>query len=572
MYIPIDDVYFALFNNNVINTSRFSKDYASDTEKKVYEIYLTKKENVCAELREELTESETPYNRLSKEYQNYQSYIVSMLSSDNHGVLIRDRIDTSDATYIEWTKNETISLKEYLTYAISMNWIDTAKLDLDVQYSDSDEIYAGLVDYIINALQNNSEFSKRLYKYMIANNNITGKQICIILWDQDLINVEESRITGLKSGRITAYDFIIDCISNLQITPAQLALDPCSGSCVITDVNTGDVKALVSYPGYDNNRLANSADSAYLARLNSDLSKPLWNYATQNRSAPGSTLKMMVAVAGVEEGVIRLNEDIRCEGSFTKLTGTIHNCWISPGAHGRMNITSAIANSCNSFFYEVGFRMAQDEDGYNATVGTDTLAKYADMFGLTETSGVEISEANPRVSDAFPVPSAIGQGTHAYTTAGLARYVTAVANSGTVYNLTLVDKITDTNGNIQVDNNAEVRNTIELSDSLWNAIHQGMRQVVLKKAYYSELAVNVAGKTGTAQETASRPDHALFVGYAPYENPEIAIATRVLNGYSSDYAAQITKDIIVYYYGLAEEDEIITGTAEQPLTGSTTGD
>lgn len=572
MYIPIDDVYFALFNNNVIDTSRFSKSYASETEKEVYEKFLVKKENVSIELREELLETATPYNKLSKEYQNYESYIVSLLSSDNHGVLLKSEIDTSDPVYIAWAKDETISLKEYLNYAISKNWIDTTKLNLDVQYSDSDEIYAGLVDYIIDALQNNSEFNKKIYKYMISNNNITGKQICIILWDQDLINVEEEKIKGLKSGKISAYNFMIDCISELEITPAQLALDPCSGSCVITDVNTGDVKALVSYPGYDNNRLANSADSEYLARLNSDLSRPLWNYATQNRSAPGSTLKMLVAVAGLEEDVISLNEDIKCEGSFTKLTGTVHNCWIYPGAHGRVDVTEAIANSCNSYFYEVGFRMSQDEDGYNATIGTQTLAKYVDMFGLSEVSGVEISEANPQVSDAFPVPSAIGQGTHAYTTVGLARYVTAVANSGTVYNLTLIDKVTDTNGNLQFDNSAEVRNTIDLSDDVWDSIHEGMRQVVIKKTYFNSVAVNVAGKTGTAQEVSSRADHALFVGYAPYEDPEIAIAIRVLNGYTSDYAAQITKDIVMYYYGLAEEDEIITGTAEQPLTATTTGD
>ena len=572
MYIPIDDVYFALFNNNVIDTSRFSKSYASETEKEVYEKFLTKKDNVSAELYDELMVSATPYNQLSREYQNYESYIVTLLMSENHGVLIRDEIDRTDATYLAWTRDETISLKEYLNYAISMNWVDTTKLDLEVQYSDSDEIYAGVVDYIIDSLQNNSEFNKKLYKYMIANNNISGKQICIILWDQDLINVDESKITGLKSGRISAYNFIIDCISNLEITPAQLALDPCSGSCVITDVNTGDVKALVSYPGYDNNRLANSADSEYLARLNSDLSRPLWNYATQNKSAPGSTLKMCMSVAAVEENVVTLNEDIKCEGSFDKLTGTIHRCWIYPGAHGRLDITEAIANSCNCYFYEVGYRMSQDEDGYNATVGIETLSRYTDMFGLSEPSGVEISEASPQVSDAFPVPSAIGQGTHAYTTVGLARYVTAVANSGTVYNLTLIDKVTDTNGNLQFDNSAEIRNEIELDDDVWDAIHAGMRQVVQKKAYFSTVAVDVAGKTGTAQETASRADHALFVGYAPYEDPEIAIAIRVLNGYTSDYAAQITKDVVMYYYGLAEEEEIITGTADQPLTATTTGD
>ena len=101
----------------------------------------------------------------------------------------------------------------------------------------------------------------------------------------------------------------------------------------------------------------------------------------------------------------------------------------------------------------------------------------------------------------------------------------------------------------------------------WNAMHRGMRQVVENKSYFGDLAVNVAGKTGTAEQISSRPNHALFVCYAPYETPEIAVATRIPWGYSSDYAAQVTRDIIKYHYGLAEEDELITGTADAPDAG-----
>ena len=110
----------------------------------------------------------------------------------------------------------------------------------------------------------------------------------------------------------------------------------------------------------------------------------------------------------------------------------------------------------------------------------------------------------------------------------------------------------------------EVRNTIDLPDSYWNAIHTGMRRVVQKKAYYNDLGVDVAGKTGTAQESKSRTNHALFVSYAPYNNPEIAVATRIAFGYSSDYAANATRDIYKYYFDLEEEDDILTGTAEVP--------
>ena len=191
------------------------------------------------------------------------------------------------------------------------------------------------------------------------------------------------------------------------------------------------------------------------------------------------------------------------------------------------------------------------------------------MYGLSETSGIEIEEYAPQISDTDAVRSAIGQGSNNFTTVGLARYVTTVANSGTCYNLTLVNKITDRNGNLLKDNQAKIRNTIDLTGAEWNAIHTGMRQVVEGKAYYSDLKVNVAGKTGTAEESKSRANHALFVCYAPYETPEIAIATRIAYGYSSDYAARTTKDVISYYFDLADEEELITDSASQ-LGASTT--
>ncbi|MDE5588435.1 MAG: penicillin-binding protein, partial [Acetatifactor sp.] len=195
------------------------------------------------------------------------------------------------------------------------------------------------------------------------------------------------------------------------------------------------------------------------------------------------------------------------------------------------------------------------------TEGLNILYEYADMYGLTEKSGIEIAEAAPKVSTEDAVRSAIGQGSHSYTTVGIARYVTTVANSGICYNLTLLDKVTDLEGNLIREHEPEVRNVIEMPQEYWNAIHAGMRQVVQNKTYFSDLAVEVAGKTGTAEQVSSRPNHALFVCYAPYEQPEIAIATRIPFGYSSDYAAHTTKDIIKYYYGLAEEDELITGEA-----------
>lgn len=569
--IPIDDVYFALINNNVIDTNHFTHDNASDTEKEVYQIYTNKEKEVLATLKEELQSRKTPYNKLSKEYKTYESYIVSMLI--NKGVLISSAIDREDKTYIAWTKEETISLNEYLTYAISKNWVDITKLEVDSQYSASSEVLGSIIDYILVHLQDNQEFSKKMYKYLISSQKIKGRQICLLLWEQDLISVEESRIVSLKNGSINPYNFMIEMIRDIQITPAQLALDPCTASCVVTDVNTGDVLALVSYPGYDLNKMANGVDAEYYAKINRDLSVPQWNAATQQLTAPGSTFKVVSSVAAVEEGAVSgLGETIRCSGVFDKLAPTIHRCWVYPSAHGNMNVSSAIANSCNCYFYEVGYRLSQDSSGYNSDYGLSRLKKYADLFGLTEKSGIEITESEPKFSDLYAVPSMIGQGTHNYTTVGLARYVTTIANSGTCYNLSLLEKLTDSKGNLIEDYKAEVRNQVTLDDSMWKAIHTGMRQVVETKAYYNDLAVNVAGKTGTAQQDKTRANHALFISYAPYENPEISVTIRIANGYDSGYAAQTARDVYKYYYGLAKEDDLLTGTAEVPEITGGTGD
>ncbi|MDE7321121.1 MAG: penicillin-binding protein [Lachnospiraceae bacterium] len=563
--IPIDDVYFALINNNIIDINHFNDENAYDTEKEVYQIFLEKQQSVLASLEDELITLKTPYNELTKEYKNYESYIVSMLMDKD--VLVSSAIDREDPTYIAWTTDEVISLNEYLTYAISQNWIDTTKLSVTSQYSDSSEVLNSVIQYIVENLRNNTRFSKRLYKYMISDQTITGRRICLLLWEQDIISVEESKITALKNGVSNPYNFMLEMIQTLQITPAQLALDPSSGSCVVTDVNTGEVLALVSYPGYDINKLANGVDADYFAKLQADLSVPQWSAATQQETAPGSTFKMVSAVAAMQEGVISsLTETVFCTGIFDKIEPPIR-CWSSAG-HGSMNLSNAIANSCNVFYYEVGYRLGQDSNGYNSEYGLSRLKKYADMFGLTEKSGIEITESEPKFSDEYIVPTTIGQGTNNYTTVGLARYVTAVANSGTVFNLSILDKLTDSKGNLIEDYTPEIRNTIDIDSSIWDAIHSGMRSVIEKKQYYKDLAVNVAGKTGTAQEGRNRTNHALFLSYAPYENPEISITVRIAYGYSSDYAAQTARDVYKYYYGLAGEDELLTGTAEIPETVS----
>ncbi|MCM1190976.1 MAG: penicillin-binding transpeptidase domain-containing protein [Butyrivibrio sp.] len=561
--IPIYDVYFAMFNNSIIDVKHMASENAGETETAVYQAYLAYKEQVYEKLIQELTESRTPYKKLSKEYQTYESNIVTLLN--RNGVIITEAVDANDPTQIAWVTDEVISLNEYLKYCISKNWIDVSKLSIDDKYSDSAEIYDVLLDYIIAMIDKNTEFQKRFYKYMLLSDTITGKQVCMILCEQMLVEIPPEDESALYNGKLSAYNFMKNRIDSIDITPAQLALDPCNASCIITDTSTGDILAMVSYPGYDNNKMANSVDAEYFAKLNADKANPQWNYATQSALAPGSTFKMVTATAGLMEGVISLRDKFTCVGTFTEIEPS-PRCWRRSG-HGNETLTTAIRDSCNYYFYNVGYRLSTRNGVYNDTEGLNTLYEYADLYGLTEKSGIEIAEAAPNVSTLDAVRSAIGQGSNSYTTVGIARYVTTVANSGTCFNLTLLDKVTDREGNLIREPEPDVRNVIEMPGEYWDAIHKGMRQVVQNKVYFADLAVEVAGKTGTAEQVSSRPSHALFVCYAPYEQPEIAIATRIPFGYSSDHAAQATRNIIMYYYGLAEEDELITGEADAPEEG-----
>ncbi len=556
--IAIYDVYNALIENSIIDVSHFSEKGARETEAAVYEKYKQQQANVLNRLRDEMLVTKTSYDQLSTEYQVYMLYIVSLLGDNN--ILLKNEIDETDEIYQAWRTDENIPLEQYLRHCIAMRWIDVTKLELENDYADSEEIYRTLVDYVLKKLETDTTFEKRVYRYMIKNDVVSGREICQILCEQKIVEVDSDVEDRLFGGGITAYQFMLDRITDLDITPAQLALEPCSGSMVVTDVNTGDTLALVSYPGYDTNRLANSIDAEYYAKLMSDEARPMYSRATQERTAPGSTYKMVSATAGLMEGVITTTTSLGCKGPFDKISPP-PRCHIYPGAHGMLNVSGAIQRSCNNFFYEVGYRLGSIGDSYNSERGTDMLAKYADMYGLSETSGLELEESDPKLSTEDAVRSAIGQGNNNYTTAQLARYVTAVANSGTCYDLTLIDKITDKNGSLLDDRSAAVRNKIEMDQSYWNAIHAGMRGVVENMSYYADVGVNVAGKTGTAEQSERHPNHALFVSYAPYENPEISVTVRIANGYSSSYAAQTAKDFYVYYYKLDDEENILTGQA-----------
>lgn len=542
--IPINDVYTALIGNSVINTEHFSKAKASDTEKNVLSVFKSRQKTTLGKIKQELTSSPEALNTMSDEVLDEFTYIISMLKDDQ--VLLKNEIDTSDSVYQKW-KNQKISPKEYLSYCITQHWIDISQLNVDEKYADSTEVYDALCKYILKNIKTDTEFSKIIYQYMITRGEISPRQLCLILFDQGVLDYDDATVNKLKNGSLSPRDFLMKKIYNIEITPAQLALEPCTGSCVVTDEKTGEILAMVSYPGYDSNKLANGVDSEYFASLQHDKSSPLLNYATQQKTAPGSTFKLVSATAGLAENVITTSDQIRCTGIYNDISNK-PKCWIYPGSHGLDNVSEAIRDSCNIFFYTVGNRLAQKKTGsYNDANGIDLIQKYAHIYGLDQKTGLEISESKSSVATKYPVMAAIGQSDNNYTTVALSRYVTAVA-SGKKYNYQLMNKIVDADGKTVKKykvNYEDISDT--LTSSQWDAIHSGMREVVSTMDRFQEFDIPVAGKTGTAQQTG-HANHGLFVGYAPYDDPEITIAVRIANGYSSHNAATAARNVISYYY------------------------
>lgn len=542
--IPINDVYTALIGNSVINTEHFSKAKASDTEKNVLSVFKSRQKTTLGKIKQELTSSPEALNTMSDEVLDEFTYIISMLKDEQ--VLLKNEIDTSDSVYQKW-KNQKISPKEYLSYCITQHWIDISQLNVDEKYADSTEVYDALCKYILKNIKTDTEFSKIIYQYMITRGEISPRQLCLILFDQGVLDYDDATVNKLKNGSLSPRDFLMKKIYNIEITPAQLALEPCTGSCVVTDEKTGEIRAMVSYPGYDSNKLANGVDSEYFASLQHDKSSPLLNYATQQKTAPGSTFKLVSATAGLAENVITTSDQIRCTGIYNDISNK-PKCWIYPGSHGLDNVSEAIRDSCNVFFYTVGNRLAQKKTGsYNDANGIDLIQKYAHIYGLDQKTGLEISESKSSVATKYPVMAAIGQSDNNYTTVALSRYVTAVA-SGKKYNYQLMNKIVDADGKTVKKYKADYEDISDtLTSSQWDAIHSGMREVVSTMDRFQGFDIPVAGKTGTAQQTG-HANHGLFVGYAPYDDPEITIAVRIANGYSSHNAATAARNVISYYY------------------------
>ncbi len=339
-----------------------------------------------------------------------------------------------------------------------------------------------------------------------------------------------------------------------------------AGAVVVLDCNTGAVLASVSLPTYDITKYFED-----YSKLASDISSPLWNRALQSAYAPGSTMKPAIALAALEEGEIDTGSTCYCGQTYV-LEDQTFKCLSS---HGYLNVTSALEQSCNIFFFEMGRKL-----------GIDKMNKYCNLFGLGQKTGLEIPEAEGMLASIAnkeaagqvwnpgdTVQAAIGQSDNLFTPLQLANYAATIANGGTRYKPYIIKSVLSSDmKEIIYETEPTVINTLNCSQKNLDIVKQGMRQVVLNSScqyHFNDCVVEVAGKTGTSQLKRTTKsgvtmdcNNGFFISFAPYDDPEIAIAVVAENALSGSATSVAAADIYNYYFSQKEKVEVV----EKPNT------
>lgn len=541
------DVYTSLFSNNIFSIQMI-EEAVEGRQRNIYNVFYNAYNSIWTSIESGLN-SDTIYPE--KDYMPYYKFILNKLYVE--GYLLDGYANTE--VYSSFLDRKA-SLKQLLEDYNNKELLTIESLGIKDKTT-----YEVIKDIILNEYINYITFKREIYTNLAKNERFSYADLAIALVEQGIVTASDEQLSALKSGRLGSLAFTKEKILNLEITPKQLALDPYSGSVVVTDVNTGEVLAMVSYPSYDNNRLVNNFDYEYYLELINDSSKPLFPMATQGKTAPGSTYKMSVAIAALEEDKVQPNEYFSCQGIYTK-TIPPAKCWIYAygGTHGSLNVASALEVSCNYFYYDMGHRLSRDDEGNFLDIrGINKLNEYATKLGLGTKTGIEIGDSEPTLPIQDAVRSSIGQSNNTYTPVQLARYVSTVANGGTCYELNLIDKILENNGTLFFDKTPTTTWNNEFDPENISKVQEGMYLVTsgskgTARNVFSGFPIQVAGKTGTAQQSLVRPDHGIFVGYAPYEKPEIGISVVIPFGYGSGVPTIVGRDVVGAYYQVGQEN------------------
>lgn len=358
--------------------------------------------------------------------------------------------------------------------------------------------------------------------------------------------------------------------------------DAQGGSCVVMNVRTGEVLAMVSYPDYNPQSFANGISTEEWNNYSTNKAHPLLNKTIQSAYEPGSIFKMITAIAGLESGNITLTERINDTGIYKKY-GAEWKCWYYTDyhrGHGPLNVVGAIEKSCNFFFYETADRM-----------GIDTLDKYAKYFGLGTKTGVELTGevsgiiASKKYAESIgqtwnpgdTINAAIGQGYNKFTPLQMAKYTSIIANGGNNIDVSILKSIQNPDGsevsredidkfvNEKLNISKEEQDDITLNPDYINTVKQGMKSVTSDQsgtAYvrFRDFDIEVGGKTGSAEAGKDTNNNdivnAWFSAFAPYDNPEIAVVVMVENGGHGNYTAEAVRDIMAEYFGMNTQNVV----------------
>lgn len=332
-------------------------------------------------------------------------------------------------------------------------------------------------------------------------------------------------------------------------------------AAVVVDVKTGEPLAIASWPTYDPSELLEKYEE-----ISTAANSPLYNRALLGGYAPGSTFKPCTAIAALTEGIINTETTVECTGQFTRYAeyGYAPYCWIYTQnnqklTHGRLNVVGALQNSCNTFFYSSGHDL-----------GIDKLDMYASQLGLGESTGIELPENTGNMANrenheeltgevwsiGHTMQAAIGQSDSLFTPLQLAEYCAAVANNGERHSASILKSVRSFNyGDNVYEREDEVLSKVESPQYNWDAIHEGMR-LVGESTMKSYTMTTVAAKTGTAQKGEYVTNDAVFICYAPYDDPEIAVAIVVQRGAAGSNCAPIAKEILEAYFSLKSATDI----------------
>ena len=452
-------------------------------------------------------------------------------------------------------------------------------------YSIDDIIGKTGIEYVFEKYLKGTDGEKQVE--MSVDGTITGETVA-----KNAIAGSDVVLTIDSNLQKVTQDSLENCINKIRSGGFAQTYDAQGGAAVVMNVNTGEVLATASYPTFEPQWFVGGISQENWAYLRDDSRHPQLNKTIQSTYEPGSTFKMVTAIAGLETGAITTKERINDTGVYRKYNME-WKCWYYTSyhrGHGYQNVTQALQHSCNYFFYETGDRM-----------GIDNLSKYALHFGLGKKTGIELPNEKEgavasketyaklrnggRIGPGDVLNASIGQGDNNFTPMQIAKYISSIANGGNVVKPTIVKSILNSDGSeVSRDEITQYTNEklgysdtddgITISQESVNVAKEGMRMAASEAggtAYniFKGFNQEVAGKTGSAEAGKDKDGNDLvnawFVCFAPYEKPEVAVVVMIENGGHGNYAAEVARDVLTQYFGMNESTEINESMTATPF-------